>query len=267
MIGFEAGTLGLAFLAGMITVLSPCVLPLLPVILSASTGQGPARPWGVMTGFIGSYSLATLGIGLFALSLGLSPDLLRWISAGLLGLFGLVMAVPPLKHLFETAASGLALGRPRPSASVTGFKPAVLHPVRPLGEPAAPARPRLAEGFWAGLGVGAGLGLAWTPCVGPLMASVISLALNQQVSAQVVGVTLAFAVGTALPMTGLLLGGQALMKHLAWFKKHSAQIQQVFGILLVGVSLALSLGGDRWIQTWLLDTFPGWESALTSWEL
>lgn len=233
-------TLALAFAAGGITVLSPCVLPLLPVILTSSVQEGRARPWGVLLGFIGAFSLLTLTLAFLVQSLGLHPDALRWVSAFVLAGFGVLLAIPPLTLGFETlAARGLA------------YLP-------------ADGRER-GEGFWGGLGLGSGLGLAWTPCVGPLMASVITLALNQAVNAAA-AVTLAFALGTALPMGAVIFGGRALVRRLAWLQTHGATIQRIFGLLLILTALAIVTGADRRIQAQLLTTFPAWERALVGWE-
>jgi len=231
---------GFAFLAGVITVLSPCVLPLLPVILATAAQEGRARPVGVVAGFVGSFTLATLTLSFLVRSLGLSPDLNRLLAAVILILLGLVLTVPVLHEAFERRASGLVSRMP--------------------------AGRRQSSGFGGGLAVGAGLGLAWSPCVGPIMASVITLALNQQVDAGAVLVTLAFSLGTALPMAAIMLGGRKLVTRLRWFQANATRIQRVLGVLIVLTGIAILLGWDRLIQIRLLDWFPGWEAALTGWE-
>ncbi|MCO5084444.1 MAG: cytochrome c biogenesis CcdA family protein [Rhizobiaceae bacterium] len=233
-------TAGFAFLAGVITVLSPCVLPLLPVILATAAQEGKARPVGVVVGFVGSFTLATLTLSFLVRSLGLSPDLNRLLAAIILIVLGLVLAVPLLHEAFERWASGL-ISR-------------------------MPAGRRQANGFGGGLAVGTGLGFAWSPCVGPIMASVITLALNQQVDAGAVLVTLAFSLGTALPMAAIILGGRRLVTRLSWFQANSTRIQRVLGALIVLTGVAILLGWDRLIQIQLLIWFPGWEPALTGWE-
>jgi len=232
-------TIGFAFLAGVITVLSPCVLPLLPLILATATQEGRARPIGVVLGFIGTFTAATLALSFLVRALGVPPDLNRLLAAAILLLLGLVLMIPALHLGFERLAGNLA-GRV------------------PSGAPGS--------GFGGGLVVGAGLGLAWSPCVGPIMASVITLALNQQVGVGAVAVTLAFSLGTALPMAAVMLGGRQLVHRLSWFQANAARIQQVFGAILVLTGLAIFLGWDRAIQVQLLNLFPGWEGFLTAWE-
>ena len=233
-------TIGFAFLAGIVTVLSPCVLPLLPVIFATAAQEGKARPIGVLVGFVASFTLATLSLSYLVRSLGLSPDLNRILAATILILLGLILAVPPLQHGFERVASGL-LAR-------------------------LPASRSQGSGFGGGLAVGAGLGLAWSPCVGPIMASVITLALNSQVDLGAIVVTLAFSLGTAIPMAAVMIGGRTLVNRLHWFQSNASRIQHVLGAVLVLTGAAIFFGWDRAIQIQLLTWFPGWELALTGWE-
>jgi cytochrome c biogenesis protein CcdA len=231
-------SLALAFVAGVITILSPCVLPLLPMILATATQEGKARPFGVILGFIAAFAAATLALSTLVRTLGVPPDVNRTLSAIVLAVLGLVLLVPGLQLQFERWAGGIA-GR------------------APAGAGA---------GFGGGLVVGLGLGLAWTPCVGPIMASVITLALNQDVGVGAVAITLAFALGTALPMSAVLFGGRQLVRRLDWFQRNAAIIQRVFGAVLLLTGLAIWFGWDRGVQIALLEWFPGWEGLLTGWE-
>lgn len=232
-------TLALAFVAGVITILSPCVLPLLPLILATATQRGRARPYGVILGFIAAFTVATLALSTLVKALGVPPDLNRTLSAVVLVILGLVMLVPGLQLQFERWAGALA-GR----------------------APAAAG----GAGFGGGLAVGLGLGLAWSPCVGPIMASVITLALNQAVGPGAVGITLAFSLGTALPMAAVLFGGRNLVRRFDGYARHAQTIQQVFGLVVALTGLAIWFGWDRSIQIALLEWFPGWEGLLTNWE-
>ncbi len=229
----------IAFAAGVVTVGSPCVLPLLPVILASSAQSGRLRPWGVLAGFALCFSAVTLALASIVNALGIQPDIVRTISAAILIICGIVLIVPRLGSVFERSTGSLAT----------------------LGA-AAPA----GDGFGGGFVVGAGLGLAWTPCVGPVMASVLTLAMNQQVSLNAILITLAFSLGTALPMVAIIFGGRAVLKRLSFFQANGDGIKKVFGALLVVVGIFLLTGFDRTIQLWLFDLFPGWEEALTGWE-
>ncbi len=233
--------IGFAFVAGIVTVLSPCILPVLPVVLSGGVGGGKARPWGVITGFMVSFTVFTLTLSTLVQTLGLNPDLLRWISAGLVLVFGIVLVVPALKDGFMELMTRLVS---RTSSPVQVGK--------------APG------GYWSGLLLGLGLGLVWTPCVGPIMASVITLALSQSVDAGSVFITLAYTLGTSIPLFLIMVGGRTLLQKAPWFTKHSSGIQRGFGILMVMTALALFTGADRAFSSWLLDVFPSYGSGLTA---
>ena len=101
-------TLALAFAAGVITVLSPCVLPLLPLILATATQEGKARPIGVILGFVGAFTVATLALSYLVRALGIPPDINRTLSAIVLFVLGLVLVVPGFNLQFERAMGSLA---------------------------------------------------------------------------------------------------------------------------------------------------------------
>lgn len=230
-----------AFLAGIVTILSPCILPVLPIVLSGSTG-GKARPYGVVTGFILSFSLFTLVLTAIVKAFALPPDFLRFVAVAFVIGFGLVMIVPALRDRFEMWASRVA-GK---GASKSGGKPRT--------------------GFFGGVVVGTSLGLVWTPCVGPIMASVISLAITQQVDGGAVATVLAYSLGTAIPMFGIMVGGRALIQRLPVLSRNPAAIQRVFGILMIVVGVSIGFGWDRTVQARLLEAFPNWGTGLTAFE-
>ena len=229
-----------AFVAGVVTVLSPCVLPLLPVILANSTIGGRLRPAGVIVGFAVFFSGITLLLSLLVRQFALSPDAHRTTAALIFIGMGLVLAVPALKARFEMFAAPVA------SRFAT--------------------RGGGSSGFGGGVLAGAGLGLAWTPCVGPIMASVITLALNQQTTLSSPVTAIAFSLGTAIPMGLAVLFGHRLYSRIGFLKRNSARIQQVMGFLILAVGLAIWFGVDRAVQVALFRAFPGWEPFLTGWE-
>jgi hypothetical protein len=98
------------------------------------------------------------------------------------------------------------------------------------------------------------------------MASVITLALNQAVTGSAVLVTLAYALGTAIPMAAVIFGGRSLVKRVGFIQRHTTLIRVIFGVLLILAAMLILTGFDRTIQTWLLVTFPQWEGALVGWE-
>ena len=232
-----------AFLAGIVTVLSPCILPVLPVVLSGSVGGGRARPYGIIAGFILSFAAFTLTLSALVRVLGINADVLRWAAALTVLAFGLVMLIPALKERFSAIAGSLGTRSTSPSGS-------------------KPAR----RGFWSGFVLGLSLGLVWTPCVGPIMASVISLALSSSVDSGSVAITLAYSLGTSVPLFLIMRGGRGLLNRYSFLSKNTDRIQKVFGALMVAAALALFTGADRAFQTFLLDAFPNYGAGLTALE-
>jgi cytochrome c biogenesis protein CcdA len=226
-----------AFLSGIVTVASPCVLPVLPFLLSGSVG-GRMRPYGIILGFILSFTAFTLFLSSIVSALQIPPDALRYVSIALLLGFGLVLVVPALHKVYE----GLT------SRSLSGLKQVQ------------------GDGFWGGVAVGATLGVLWTPCVGPIMASVITLALSGKVTAQAAFVTVAFSIGTAIPMLLVMLGGRRLLNRIPWLMNRLPQVQRGFGLVMVLFAVAFFFNVDRSIQSWVLDTFPGYADFLTGLE-
>ena len=240
--------LGFAFLSGVITILSPCILPVLPIVLSGGVGGGKARPFGVLVGFIVSFTAFTLALSAIVQALGIPVDTMRIVAVVLIVLFGLVMLVPFLRDRFELIASRIARRGPG-SGRAAG----------------APATAGMA-GFGSGIVVGLSLGLIWTPCVGPIMASVISLALTQHVDGGSIFITLAYTLGTSIPMFGVMVGGRALLTRVPALTRNAARIQQGFGVLMIVVGVGIGLGWDRRFQAAVLAAFPNYGAGLTALE-
>jgi cytochrome c biogenesis protein CcdA/thiol-disulfide isomerase/thioredoxin len=235
--------LAFAFLSGVITILSPCILPVLPIVLSGGVGGGKARPFGVIAGFIVSFTVFTLTLSAIVQALGIPVDTLRIVAVVLIVAFGIVMLVPWLRDRFEMFTSRIASrggARGKSAGARTGL-----------------------AGFWSGLLVGLSLGLIWTPCVGPIMASVISLALTQHVDGGSVAITLAYTLGTSIPMFGVMIGGRALLTRVPALTRNAVNIQKGFGVLMILVGVAIGFGWDRQFQATILRAFPNYGTGLT----
>lgn len=217
-----------AFLGGVLTVVSPCILPVLPVVLSGTVG-GRARPWGIVAGFIGSFVVLTLFLSTLVTALGIPADALRWGAVALLFAFGLTLAVPALGRGFERLAA-----RAVPQGGARGG----------------------GDGFVGGLLVGATLGLVWTPCVGPILASVTTLALSGQVTTFAAAVTTAYALGVALPMFAVMAGGRRLLTRMPALLRNLGGLQRAFGVVLSLFAVGMALGVDRAAQTFIVERVP-----------
>ncbi|MGA7729688.1 MAG: redoxin domain-containing protein [Chloroflexia bacterium] len=229
-----------AFLAGVVTIVSPCVLPVLPILLSTSSNGGKLRPVGIVLGLAVTFSVVTLAVTAAAEALAVPATWLRIVSIVMLGFFGLALLVPALGAHVE-------------------------HILSPLARLAGSNGKR--SGFGGGMVIGAGLGLLWAPCVGPIMASVIGLTATVGLTPQAVLITLAYSVGTALPMLVLAYGGRGLAMRARKLGPRTNLVKQTFGALTVVACVALFLGADTALQTFTLRNLPpGYTAFLQSFE-
>lgn len=211
-----------AFIAGVVTILSPCILPLVPLALATGAGGGKAQPVGVLAGLAVSFTAATLLLSALLAALGLPQDALRWLGIAALAGFGLVLLVPALGARLEPVFGRLA-GR-----GATGGGP----------------------GFAGGFLLGLTLGVVWAPCVGPIMATVIVVSATQGISALAVAVTLAYVLGAGIPLLGIAYGGRAVAARLRRaLGPAGGRVPQALGALALLTSLLIALGWDLRLQT------------------
>jgi cytochrome c biogenesis protein CcdA len=172
-----------AILAGAGTALSPCVLPVLPALLSAGGVGGRRRPLGVVLGLTVTFTVTIVGIAKVVGGVGLGSDPLRDFAVAVLLVMGLTLIVPGFADRLEARLSRVA------AVGVGGM------------------RINTGDGFVSGLFVGGALGFVYTPCAGPILAAVISVSAA---SGRTVAVAIAYALGSAVVLLGLTLGGRAL---------------------------------------------------------
>jgi len=228
-----------AFIAGIVTILSPCILPILPIILSGSVTGGKQKPLGIVTGFITSFTFFTLFLSTLVRVLGISADALRVFSIVLIFFFGLSLLIPQVQAFIERIFSSIS-SKLSPKQSK--------------------------EGFFSGVVVGLSLGLLWTPCVGPILASVISLALTGSVTSTAFFITLAYSLGTALPMLLITYTGRTVFQKVPGLLANTKKIQQVFGVIMMATAIGLFFDIDRKFQIYFLQTFPQYGTGLTKFE-
>jgi cytochrome c biogenesis protein CcdA len=228
-------TLGLAFLAGTLASLSPCVLPLLPLVLGAALGQHRLGPVALAGGL--ALSFATLGVLLATVGFaaGIDPAAVRVAGALLMIAFGVVLLVPRLQLAFATSAGAL---------------------VAPLQDVAIRQEGR---GLSGQFGLGVLLGAVWAPCTGPALGSAFTLATQAQTAGQAAVIMLVFAIGAAVPLLALAYlargamgtakrGAQSLA---AWAKPLLGAALMVFGLMVL-------TGADKRLEAAILDAAPGW---------
>jgi cytochrome c biogenesis protein CcdA/thiol-disulfide isomerase/thioredoxin len=200
------------FVAGAATAVSPCVLPVLPVALSAGATGGRRRPLGIVAGLTVSFTFAIVALVYVIDALGLPGELVRDIAIGVLLAFGVVLVVPPLAARFEAWASRLTS---RLGARGAG---------------------RGGDGFWSGTLLGLSLGILYAPCASAILAGVIVVTASQDFSAGRLAVALAYALGSATVLYLLMLGGRRLIRPLA---KRALALQIATGAVMIIVGLAM----------------------------
>lgn len=214
------------FIAGAATAVSPCVLPVLPVALSAGATGGRRRPAGIVAGLVFSFTFATIALVYVIDALGLPNDLIRNLAIVVLIGFGLVLLLPSLSSRLEGWVSQFTARFTPKSAG---------------------------DGFWSGTVVGASLGLVYAPCAGPILASVITVSASQTFTAGRLAVALAYALGSGLVLYLLMLGGRKLInplvKRVAWF-------QAAMGVVLIVFGIGMAAQWDLKFQNWIADDLP-----------
>jgi cytochrome c biogenesis protein CcdA/thiol-disulfide isomerase/thioredoxin len=218
--------LGIGFLAGVITSISPCVLPVLPLIFAGSASGGRRRPFAIIAGLVISFSIFLL-IGTWLLDqLGLPQDFLRNVAIALLFLVAATLIVPRFGQLLERPLA--RLGR-RPGGDLGG-----------------------------GLLLGLSLGLVFVPCAGPVLTSVTVVAAAHTVGLDTVFLTLAYAFGAAVPMLAFALGGQRVVERFGRLRRHAPRVRLALGLVTAATALAIVFNLDRPFQT----SIPGYTNAL-----
>ncbi|MEH2252069.1 cytochrome c biogenesis CcdA family protein [Nostoc sp.] len=220
-------SISLALLGGVLNVLSPCVLPILPVLLGRSLQSHTYGPVALVTGLIAGFALAGSLLGVTASWFTGLANLLRNVAIALLLFLGLLASFPTWSYRIFTYI--------------------------PVGNWAKkPRRIGLMGEFW----LGTQLGLLWTPCAGPVLGGILVLAaVNHQV-AGAFGLLVAYGIGAGLPLLAIAYGGRILSKRILNLRSHSAALQRVGGVAIAATAIAILLGWDVQIQLWLAPFFP-----------
>ena len=226
-----------SFLAGFVTILAPCIWPLLPIVLSASSVGGKRRPLGITLGVMTSFTLFTLTISYLEKIFPIDPNVLRLLAVIVIGLLGLSMMIPPLATAFENSVNRLL----------------------------SPFQNRLQKqgtGFGAGYATGFSIGLVWAPCAGPILATIATLAATQAVNSKVVLITLAYVSGLGIPLFFFSLAGSRIFTRARVLNKYTGRIQQAFGFVMIVAALLIYTNYDKAIQLKILDAFPSYGNFL-----
>jgi cytochrome c biogenesis protein CcdA/thiol-disulfide isomerase/thioredoxin len=204
--------LGFAVLAGAGTALSPCVLPVLPALLSAGGVGGRRRPLGIVLGLSFTFTVTIVGVAKVVDGVGLGSDPLRDVAIAVLLVFGVALFVPDISARIEAPLSRLARFGPRSRG----------------------------DGFLSGLLVGGALGFVYTPCASPILAAVISVSAA---SGRTIAIAVAYALGSALVLLALTLGGRRLFDRVRRAGRGPA-LQRTLGAIMILTAVAIMTNLD-----------------------
>jgi cytochrome c biogenesis protein CcdA/thiol-disulfide isomerase/thioredoxin len=218
--------LGVGFLGGLITGLSPCIVPVLPVLVAGgSVGSSRRRPFAIVGGLVVSFATFTLAGGALLSVLHLPQDFLEYLGVALLLLLAVGLVVPRVGELLERPFA--RLGASRVSGSGSGFV------------------------------LGASLGLVFVPCAGPVLAAISAVAATHRVGVTAVLLTLAYSLGVAVPLLVLTVVAQRTVTGWKRLRDHLPAVRRVAGVVLGLTALAILFN-----LTTPLTHAPGYTSAL-----
>ncbi|HMQ72841.1 MAG TPA: cytochrome c biogenesis CcdA family protein [Rubrivivax sp.] len=237
----SAPEIGLAWLAGSLTTLNPCVFPLLPLVLGGAVQANRAAPLSMGAGMVASFALLGLLVGVAGDALGLYPEHLRIAGALLLIGFGIVMLVPWLNVRFTQWMA-------------------------PMATRANTASARFDAGSLGGaFAIGGLLGMVWSPCSGPMLASALTIVATEGGALRGTLILGVFGLGAATVLVAAAYASRAGFGRVrGWVIANMDRVKIGFGVLVLLLGLAILLGGDKWLEAQLIRVMPqGWIDLTT----
>lgn len=234
-------TLGLSFIAGLLSLLSPCVLPIIPILLASAISTHKCGPYALAAGLTLSFTLIGVTLASFGTILGLEQEAFRKFTAILLVLFGVVLMSSYLQARFAIWST---------SVGATGQD--LLNKIS-------------TDSLLGQFVIGLFLGIVWSPCVGPTLGAAITLASQGQELSQLGLVMFFFGLGAGLPLVVLgKLSQASLLKVRNRLFKAGKLGKQIFGALLLISGLLILTGTDKIVEAAILNSAPSWLIALTT---
>lgn len=235
------GSLALAFIAGILSILSPCVLPLLPLVFGAAAAEHRLAPLALAAGVTISFVTIGLFIATIGYGIGLDADVFRLAAAIMMIVVGTVLAAPPLQVQLAAAGGPVSDWAER---NLSGFS---------------------TKGVGGQFGVGLLLGAVWSPCVGPTLGAASVLAAQGQNLSMVALTMVAFGLGAGLPLALVgLLSRQALMRWRDRMIVSGKGAKTALGVLLISMGVLIASGLDKKVETFLVNASPQWLTELTT---
>jgi len=225
----------LAYVAGLLTLINPCVLPLLPIVFAGSVSKNKFGPLAMAAGLAISFTVVGFLVYAVAFQFGLGQDAVSRFGAGIMIAFGLVLLIPQLDRQFSKLAGGLAIGGNKALNEVND------------------------DNLTGQVMAGALLGIAWSPCIGPTLGGAIGLASQGESYFYALIIMAIFSLGAATVVMALSYGSRELIgQRKEWLSKVSEFAKPIMGIALLLVGLAIWFHFDRQIEIWALMNLPEW---------
>jgi cytochrome c-type biogenesis protein len=230
-----------SLLAGVLSTLSPCVLPLIPVVLGVAAGEHRYGPAALAAGLALSFTAIGLFVATVGFSIGLDGGIFRSVAAVVMLALGVVLIVPSFQEQFSLAAGPVGNWVEERFGGVSLI------------------------GLWGQFGVGILLGAVWSPCVGPTLGAASVLAAQGRDLQEVAATMVLFGIGAALPLLILgVLSRETLMRWRGRIANAGGGLKFALGILLVLTAAAILSGFDKALETALVNASPEWLTALTT---
>lgn len=237
----DFGTYGLGFVAGTLSTLSPCVLPLVPILVGSAVMAHRFGPFALAAGLASSFTIVGVFIASVGTAIGLDQEVFRSIAAVLLILFGTVLLSTVLQEKFAVATSGLS-----------GSGQSLLNRVS-------------TDSLFGQFLLGLLLGVVWSPCVGPTLGATITLASQGQDLAHATLIMALFGLGASIPLVILgMLSRQAMMKFRDKMIAAGSAGKKILGVLLLALGLLIVTGTDKKFEAIVLKAAPDWLVQLTT---
>ncbi|MBA5604179.1 cytochrome c biogenesis protein CcdA [Duganella sp. FT3S] len=238
---FGPGSYGFGLLAGLLSTLSPCVLPIVPILLGSAVNTHPRAPLALAGGLALSYALVGTTLAWAGAALDIDPALFRNGGAIMLGLLGLVLMSSPLQQRFASATSGLGDAG---NSAIARLRP---------------------DGLQGQFAVGLLLGVVWSPCVGPTLGAAVLLASQGSHLTQVALLMAVFGIGAALPVVGLAYVSRGVMLRLRGSMMQAGKAgKAILGGIMFALSIMIVTGIDKPMEAWLVDHSPAALTELTT---
>ena len=238
---FGIGTFGLGYVAGLLSTLSPCVLPLIPILIATAVAAHRLGPYALAAGLTLSFSVIGIFLATAGASLGLDSDVFRNIAAVALIGFSIVLLSSRLQLRFASATSGL---------SAAGHD--LLFRIR-------------VDGVAGQFVIGLVLGVIWSPCVGPTLGAATTLASQGKDLAQISLLMVTFGLGAGTPLVVLgSLTRSTVMRVRGRMMSAGAGGKVVLGLVMLTIGVAIPTGLDKRFEAWVVDISPAWLTQLTT---